>query len=561
MPGAHPVYTRPEFADSSVPMPTVRPPPNRTPTRTGPSLHRGKTLTRPERGVPVAPLIKPPAPLAPGQATTQPLAESAFDTWSIFSHAVTFWAPPFLLSSLGNMHSKSVRQAWREKFALCLIALLLGGAVGFLTVGLDRTLCPDSDVDNTAHYVRIGTTPGTVGIYGWSFNISQSNPTNGVNFYDISSKLHGADVTNYFTRTQSDFPSCKGLSFKAATDNPCPNSNSNTSCLLDKVNQSTFNTLRISNTSLLIGFDWGQVANASNQFVLDGFVLDMTPYMTQHPTAVPNDPVDLAIRSLLKGSQTKSGKDATRLFYNSKELSSSVDCLIERYRVGSIDKLTPGCFISNLILYAGLIVILGLVMARWIMAVFFYWFLSARLVEPPKNLSRTVVSPSVMPEGANLNVNSVNGTAPWASKSAQRGGKGKLAKIGSSPSSTTLTSNSSSHTVGQTAPQQTISMAQIGAEVFAVCLVTCYSEGEDSLRTTLDSISNTTYSDSRKLLFVVADGMVTGAGEKMSTPDVCVGLLEADPRFGTPQPMSYIAVGTGAKKENRAMIYAGHYCA
>lgn len=560
MPGAHPVYTRPEFADSSVPMPTTRAPPNRTPTRTGGSLRRGKTLTRPERSVPIAPLIKPPAPLAPGPAAAQPLAESTFDLWSVFSHAVTFWAPPFLLSSLGGMHSKSVRQAWREKFALCFIALLLGGVIGFLTVGLDRTLCPNSSADNTAHYVRIGTTPGTVGISGWSFNISQSNPTNGVNFYEISSKLPGGDVTNYFTRTQSDFPSCKGLSFKVATDSPCPNSN--TSCPLDKITQSTFNTLRITNTTLLVGFDWKQVANASNQFVMDGLVLDMTPYMAQHPSAVTNDPVDLAIRSLLRGSQTKSGKDATRLFYNNKELSSSIDCLRERYRVGNIDKLTPGCFISNLILYAGLIVILGLVMARWIMAVFFYWFLSDRLIQTPKNLSRTVVSPSVMPEGANLNVNNMNGTAPWANKAAssQRGGKGKLAKMGFSPSSTTLVSNGSLHT-SQSAPQQTISMAQIGAELFTICLVTCYSEGEDSLRTTLDSISNTTYSDSRKLLFVVADGMVTGAGEKMSTPDICVSLLQADPRFGTPQPMSYIAVGSGAKKENRAMIYAGHYCA
>ena len=106
-----------------------------------------------------------------------------------------------------------------------------------------------------------------------------------------------------------------------------------------------------------------------------------------------------------------------------------------------------------------------------------------------------------------------------------------------------------------------MSLAQIGAELFAVCLVTCYSEGEESLRTTLDSISLTTYSDQRKLLFVVADGMITGAGEKRSTPDICVGLLDADQRFGNPTPMSYVAVGSGSKQENRAMVYAGHYSA
>ena len=102
-------------------------------------------------------------------------------------------------------------------------------------------------------------------------------------------------------------------------------------------------------------------------------------------------------------------------------------------------------------------------------------------------------------------------------------------------------------------------MAQIGAELFTVCLVTCYSEGEDSLRTTCDSISNTTFSDERKLLFIVADGIITGEGEKMSTPDLCVSMMDQDPRFGSPQPMGYIAVGMGAKKENRAKVYAGHY--
>lgn len=53
--------------------------------------------------------------------------------------------------------------------------------------------------------------------------------------------------------------------------------------------------------------------------------------------------------------------------------------------------------------------------------------------------------------------------------------------------------------------------------------------------------------------------MVTGHGETMSTPDICVSLLEADPRFGNPQPMSYISIGQARKAVNRAMVYAGHY--
>jgi len=91
--------------------------------------------------------------------------------------------------------------------------------------------------------------------------------------------------------------------------------------------------------------------------------------------------------------------------------------------------------------------------------------------------------------------------------------------------------------------------------------VTCYSEGEDSIKSTLDSIAATSYSDARKLLFVVCDGIVTGSGEKMSTPDICVNLVERDERFGMgePQRMSYLAVGSGSKAHNEALVYAGHY--
>jgi chitin synthase len=185
------------------------------------------------------------------------------------------------------------------------------------------------------------------------------------------------------------------------------------------------------------------------------------------------------------------------------------------------------------------------------MAIWFKWIVSPRLAGNVSSeaLHRKAISPAVMPEGANVSVHNRNGTAPWANS----GGPKKLAKGGpgkSAPPSNSMASSDSS---------PIMSLAQIGAELFAVCLVTCYSEGEESIRNTLDAISKTNYSDARKLLFVVADGMITGAGEKRSTPDLCVSLLDADPRFGEPIPMSYASVGSGAKGQNRAMVYAGHY--
>ncbi|KAF8332603.1 chitin synthase-domain-containing protein [Cantharellus anzutake] len=557
MPGNQTVYTRPEFVDSQVPLPTTRPPPMRTPTNHA-SLRRGKTLTRPERSVRPPPLINPPTAL-PSGATLPPVISSTsdgFDTWTFFSHLVTFWAPSVLLSSLGGMRDKATRQAWREKVALCLIALLLGGAVGFATVGLDRVLCPTISQSNPTKFTRIGSTPGTLGILGNEYNASNAQSTIGVDFLKMSQSFPGQDITSYFARTSANFPACNGLSFKAATGPPCPNGNS--SCPLGPLTSGTVASYKLTNTTKRIGYGWDQVANLTNFFVLDGNVLNMQPYMAAHKSPISDDPVDTAIKAVLLDGRTGSGKDGTRTFYRTRELQDAVPCLVQRYNAGNIDKITPGCFISNLMLYAGLIVILGLVMARFVMACIFSWFISAKLVQPPKNLARTVISPSVLPEGANVSLDNANGTAPWANKGVgQRKPGAKIQKnqaLSPSPSSTTLVPNGNHAGVSPT-----ISMAQIGQELFCVCLVTCYSEGEASLRTTLDSISNTNYSDNRKLLFVVADGMITGAGEKRSTPDICVSLLDADPRFGTPTPMSYIAVASGAKAHNRAMVYAGHY--
>ncbi|KAG8902462.1 hypothetical protein FRB99_004462 [Tulasnella sp. 403] len=573
---ANSVYSTPY--DSSVPLPTSRPPPTRQPTRSNghqhsTSLRRGKTLTRPERGVAPEPLIKPPPatlpPVYPGGPAPQVApAPSSWEPWSIFAHAVTFWAPPFLLA-LGGMKDQPSRQAWREKVALCFIALVMGGIIGFATMGLQAVLCPPSSESSSQQFLRIGSTNGTLSVLGLVVNTTQSYSPN-VDFNALATKSPGQDITSLFKRTSADYPACNGFKYAIATDDPCSGSGF---CVLDGVSKTTLDNLKLVLTNQTSGFDWDHVVNFQYYMVIDGMVLNLTPYMNAHPKPIPNDPVDTAIRTVFASQAQQYGKDATRLFYQRDTLKAVVPCLEQRYKAGRIDKITPGCFIAALFLYVSLIVILSVVLARFAMACIFNWFMSARLIQPPKNLSRTVVSPAVLPEGANVAIDNKNGTAPWAGggEPVVIGGSKKLHKgnvyrpqpmTSPSASSTTLVSSSLpnvSPNSQKPAQQPLITMAQIGAELFAVCLVTCYSEGEDSLRTTCDSISKTTYSDSRKLLFIVADGVITGEGEKRSTPDICVSMMEQDPRFGTPTPMGYVAVGNGAKKENRAMVYAGHY--
>jgi len=538
-----------DFTDVPIPTTTTRHAPQQS---TGATIRRAKTLTRPERQVAPVPLINPQTAhtSSPTAATTTPNDYNGSEAWRIFTRVVTFWAPAFLLSSLGGLKDKATQQAWREKMTLCFIIMLLCGGLGFITVGFQAVLCPQTDTASS-QFVRLGERPGILGVQGHVYNVSSAGSRDNVDFLAMSS-FGGQDVTYLFQRTASEYTECAAVPFNIGRDEPC---SSTTPCTITGIHAdaSSLSSIGFQATESLVGYSWDQVSALPNFMVIDGAVLNLGSYFTQHPSAVPGDKVDTALRALMQ--RPNGGKDGTRLFYTKSDLTSAVPCLKQRYYAGNIDKVTPGCFISQLILYAGLIVILSLVFIRFAMACIFSWFLSERLAGPPdsKYLASSAISPAVMPEGANVSIDSKHGTAPWAGP----GGAKKLTK-GNSNKAKTMNSSSST-LVNSDGPQPVMTLSSIGRELFAVCLVTCYSEGEDSLRTTLDSLSNTTYSDQRKLLFVVADGMITGAGEKKSTPDICVSLLEADPRFGNPTPMLYGAVGSGAKQQNRAMVYAGHY--
>ncbi|ORX98091.1 fungal chitin synthase, partial [Basidiobolus meristosporus CBS 931.73] len=95
---------------------------------------------------------------------------------------------------------------------------------------------------------------------------------------------------------------------------------------------------------------------------------------------------------------------------------------------------------------------------------------------------------------------------------------------------------------------------------YTILLVTCYSEGEAGMRATLDSLALTDYPASHKLIVVIADGVIVGAGNQASTPDICLTMMKD---FVIPadkvQPYSYIAIADGTKRHNMAKIYAGYY--
>ncbi|KAF9580177.1 hypothetical protein BGW38_003285 [Lunasporangiospora selenospora] len=93
---------------------------------------------------------------------------------------------------------------------------------------------------------------------------------------------------------------------------------------------------------------------------------------------------------------------------------------------------------------------------------------------------------------------------------------------------------------------------------FIILQVPCYTEGEESLRKTLDSLAALRYDDKRKLLFVVADGMIIGSGNDRPTPRIVLDILGVDPNVD-PEPLSFLSLGDGNKQHNMGKVYSGLY--
>ncbi|KAF8429364.1 chitin synthase-domain-containing protein [Boletus edulis BED1] len=64
-----------------------------------------------------------------------------------------------------------------------------------------------------------------------------------------------------------------------------------------------------------------------------------------------------------------------------------------------------------------------------------------------------------------------------------------------------------------------------------LCQIPCYTEGEDSLRRTIDSLAGLYYDNKRKLLFIICDGNIIGSGNDRTTPRIVLDISGVDPKI------------------------------
>lgn len=93
---------------------------------------------------------------------------------------------------------------------------------------------------------------------------------------------------------------------------------------------------------------------------------------------------------------------------------------------------------------------------------------------------------------------------------------------------------------------------------FVICQVPCYTEGEESLRRTIDSLSALNYDDKRKLMFLICDGNIIGTGNDRTTPRIVLDILGVDPKLD-PEPLLFKSIGEGSRQLNYGKVYSGLY--
>ncbi|KAK3394809.1 glycosyltransferase family 2 protein [Podospora didyma] len=571
--------------------------------------------------------------------------------WNFYCAVVTFWCPGFALKCFG-MSTKAQQRAWREKMGLISLILFIMGVVGFLTFGFTQVVCGSPPVRLRVNEVG----GGSMIFHGSAYDLQGSHhpvaegiplrqDKTGANvLYDLPEKHAGQDGSFLFQNVNGK---CKGLINRAPNSDVPTNSNGDLAWYFPCT---TFNqdgsskpnttipyylgyachTTADSRNTFYLGllppadvyFTWDDIKNKSrNLVVYSGNVLDLDLLNWFNDTQVtyPARFKELRDRGTA-ANQAIRGRDITRAFQSSGD-KHNAECFEEIIKVGTVDTDTVGCIASQVVLYFSLVLILSVVVARFLLAIVFQWFISKSYAATKTSQTSDIRkrnrqiedwtediyrAPPRMPGDIGSSVNgsdriskrsstflpttsrfsAIYGTERSNRKSqlpttmASQTATGQLMHTGNmygqgnDSRSSFLKgepyTSSGSPTDGpgpagfiheSVVPQPPSDWMPFGFPLaHAICLVTAYSEGELGIRTTLDSVAMTDYPNSHKVILVICDGLIKGHGETATTPDIVVGMMKDHTIHPDEVPaFSYVAVASGSKRHNMAKIYSGFY--
>ncbi|KAH3911558.1 chitin synthase [Parastagonospora nodorum] len=441
--------------------------------------------------------------------TESPLTASR-RMWIAFVWVVTFWMPSPLLKLVGRMKRPDVRMAWREKFVLFLMIILLNAAIVFYIVAFGKLLCPNKD--------KV-----------WSRGEVSSHQ--GENDYFVSHRGVVYDLTSFWKKQHSDSNTestrDRMIEMAGADMDPyimpplylaCPN-------LIDGNNQANKQMFLTSNATLTNTFATHKSGSQTNLadskalqnenwypdvflpamrefrkgelvwkekdikkegedlnhmwFTLKDRVYDLTDYFKT--LDMMNDLpqykfLDTKLTDLVK---SKAGTDLSEDYSNllsADAQAKNLQCLDNQFYVGKTDfRDTARCKVNDYILLAVAILLVSVIVVKFLAAL-------------------------------------------------QLGSRKRPAN----------------------------------QDKFVICQVPAYTEGEDQLRKGLDSLTALAYDNKRKLICVVCDGMIVGGGNDRPTPKIVLDILGVDPKVDPPA-LPFWSVGEGSEQLNYGKVYSGLY--
>ncbi|KAL5379992.1 Chitin synthase 4 [Paraphaeosphaeria sporulosa] len=577
--------------------------------------------------------------------------------WNVYCAIVTFWCPNVVLKCFGKVQ-KAQQRAWREKMGLCSIIVIIMTVVGYLTFGFTETVCPSGGGERL-QVNKVDT--GYLIIHGKAYNLLNSHHPrafgiqDGQNvLFDLPEKHGGQDASFLFQNVNG---ACKGLiTLKPGSDVPtnangdlawyfpCNTFNQDGStkpnttvgrylgmnCHTSSLARTAFYGL---NSAGDVYFTWDDIKNSTRNLMVwggDVLDLDLLEWFNTTQVSVPDSFEKIRTNPAVKGV------DVTRAFSSSTD-KQLAKCLTEIVKVGSIDTESIGCIASKVVLYVSLVFILAIVVAKFVLALAFQWFISRKfaasktslgpvdskerkkqieewsddIYRPPPKLMDPAGPDRSSKRGSSILPSTSRFTSPYSmeknvktrappttmtSQSASRvlssyGGSGMYKQLNASqgtlPVDAKAPGSRSSLLLSGTTPEQYRSSTYGDFEgpgpagfiheavvpqpppewqpfgyplAHSICLVTAYSEGAEGLRTTLDSIATTDYPNSHKLILVICDGMIKGAGEDLTTPEITLAMMKDHAVLPHEvKPFSYVAVASGSKRHNMAKVYSGFY--
>ena len=425
--------------------------------------------------------------------------------WVAIVWAFTFWIPSFLLSSIGRMKRKDIRQAWREKLTLVILIALMNGTVVFYIIGFGKILCPNRDKVWNRKEVSYhqGDTDFYVSFRGGVYDLSkfyklQHSDSNIDTTTTNMEPFAGADVTAYIvppltvacpglvTSTTIQLQSNNTLLYPNAEHTSGPQFQPDTTTKLNSINwyvddflprmkeyykgQLVYKKSTVTSEGESFSRKW---------FIIDKKVYDLTDYFytldRQNNLAsysfFPDD-----VSTLVSNNPGADITDDWNKNLNFTTRTNSLNCLNNMFYIGDTDfRQSARCQVNNYILLAFTIILCAVILIKFLAAL-------------------------------------------------QLGSKKR--------------------------PSQ--------QDKFVICQVPAYTEGEDSLRKGLDSLTALAYDNKRKLICVICDGMIVGGGNDRPTPKIVLDILGVDPKIDPPA-LPFKSLGLGGEQLNYGKVYSGLY--